>query len=197
MNLFLKGDSVINKLSRSKYIPLVAFIVAFFEATISPILPEAFLLVVLAYRKDISWKFLSLLTALGSACGALVMYLLGVTLYSSYGQAVLKVLHGEAIANEAERLFINNAFMAQFVASLTPLPDRVFSFLAGAFLVSPLVVFVATFLARLIRASIVAYLSYEYGDEARVYIKRHTRFFMLTVVAVIVVYVVYNYVIIK
>jgi membrane protein YqaA with SNARE-associated domain len=197
MNLFLKGDSVVNKLSKSKYIPLVTFIVAFLEATISPILPEALLLVVLAYRKDISWKFLSFLTAFGSACGALAMYLLGVTLYSSYGQAMLKVLHGEAVATEAERLFTDNAFMAQFVASLTPLPDRVFSFLAGAFLVSPLVVFVATFFARLVRASIVAYLSYEYGDEARVYIKRHTRLVTCLIVGLVVAYLVYTYVIIR
>jgi membrane protein YqaA with SNARE-associated domain len=197
MNLFLQGDSAINKLSRSKYIPLVTFVVAFFEATISPILPEALLLVVLAYRKDISWKLLSLLTALGSACGALVMYFLGMTLYGSYGQAVLEFLRGEIVATEAERLFKQNAFMAQFVASLTPLPDRVFSFLAGAFLVSPLVVFVATFFARLIRASVVAYLSYEYGDEARVYIKRHTRFVTLLVVGIVVAYLIYTYVIIK
>lgn len=193
MKFFSHVDATINKLSKTKHIRSVTFVVAFLEATISPILPEAFLLVVLAYRKDISWKVLSLISALGSSVGALAMYVLGATLYKSYGQSMLAFLHGEAVAEKAQALFADNAFSAQFFAALTPLPDRVFSFLAGAFLVSVPTIFVATFLGRIIRVAPVAYLSYEYGDEARVYIKRHTKNASIVIAVLVVVYVLYKY----
>ncbi len=193
MNLFLRGDTIVDRLSKTKHLRLITFIVAFLEATISPILPEAFLLIVLAYRKDISWKVLSVISALGSSVGALAMYWAGATLYDTYGKTVLVYLNGEAVAEKAKVLFEQNVFMAQFFASLTPLPDRVFSFLAGAFLVSPVLIFLGTFFGRLIRISIVAYLSYEYGDEARIYIKRHTRSVMIGFGILVVLYILYTY----
>lgn len=193
MNLFLHGDTIVDRLSKTKHLRLITFIIAFLEATISPILPEAFLLIVLAYRKDISWKVLSVISALGSSFGALAMYWVGATFYETYGKAVLVYLNGEAVAEKARILFEQNVFMAQFIAAFTPLPDRVFSFLAGAFVVSPVLFFLATFSGRLIRISIVAYLSYEYGDEAREYIKRHTRSVMICFCVIVVLYALYTY----
>lgn len=193
MRLFLQVDSLINKLAKTRYLKLVTFVVAFLEASISPVLPEAFLLVVLAYRKDISWKVLSLISALGSTLGALCMYLLGATIYKTYGPSILAFLQGEQFAEKAKELFASNAFSAQFFAALTPLPDRVFSFLAGAFLVSVPTILLATFLGRLIRVAPVAYLSYEYGDEARAYIKKHTRNVTIGISVLIALYILYVY----
>lgn len=192
MRLRFHTDEWIQKLSKMKHFKLVLFVTAFLEATISPVLPEALIIVVLAYRKDLSWKLVSVVSALGSACGALLMYTLGVFFYSSYGVQILRFVHGEAVAEKAKQLFEQNAFMAQFLASLTPLPDRAFSFLAGAFLVSFPVVFVATFFGRLLRAGVVAYLSYEYGDEARFYIKKHTKQTIIALAVLIIMYVVYK-----
>ena len=45
------------------------FVVAFLETTISPLLPELVVAAVLSYRKDISWKLLSIISAAGSAFG--------------------------------------------------------------------------------------------------------------------------------
>lgn len=193
MKLFTHLDATIDRLSRTKHLKSVTFVIAFLEASISPILPEAFLLVVLAYRKDISWKVLSLVSALGSSIGAMVMYMLGALFYNSYGQKFLSFLHAEAVADKAKILFAENAFSTQFFAALTPLPDRVFSFLGGAFLVSPVIIFLATFLGRLIRVAPVAYLSYEYGDEARVYIKQHTKKASIAVGVLIAIYILYAY----
>lgn len=192
MSYTSKTDHFIERLSKSKHLSLVLFITAFLEASFSPVLPEALLLVVLAYRKDLSWKFLSALSALGSATGALLMYALGYFLFDAYGAQILAFLHGEVVSATAKTLFEQNAFMAQFVASLTPLPDRVFSFLAGTFHVSVPIIFVATFLGRFVRAGVVAYLSYEYGDEARVYIKKHTHFAVIVLVIIVILYTLYK-----
>lgn len=193
MSLVTQGDKLIERLSKTQHLFSVTFVIAFLEATISPVLPEAFLLVVLAYRKDISWKLLSLVSAFGSSCGALLMYLLGMKFYSSYGMQLLTFLHGESVAEKAKVLFAENAFMAQLIASLTPLPDRVFSFLAGAFLISPVIIFAATFIGRLIRVVPFAYLSFEYGDEARVYIRKHTRKVSIALIALVICYALYSY----
>jgi membrane protein YqaA with SNARE-associated domain len=121
------------------------------------------------------------------------MYMLGATLYNTYGTSLLSFLHGEAVAEKAKILFAENAFYAQFFAALTPLPDRVFSFLAGAFLVSVPIIFVATFVGRLIRVAPIAYLSFEYGDEAREYIKRHTKKAAIAVGVLAAIYILYAY----
>lgn len=107
---------------------------------------------------------------------------------------MLVFLHGESIAEKTKSLFAENAFAAQFFAALTPLPDRVFSFLAGAFLVSPFIIFCATFLGRLIRVVPIAYLSYEYGDEARIYIQKHTKKVSIAIVIALICYLLYIYV---
>lgn len=193
MNFLHKTDRHIERLVRTPHTKVVVFFVAFLEATISPVLPEAFLALILAYRKDISWKLLSAVSALGSAVGSLAMYSLGYFLYGRYGASLLQLLHGEDLVEKARELFNDNAFVAQFVASLTPLPDRVFSFLAGAFEVSLVIVFIATFMGRFLRAGIAAYLSYEYGDEARVYIRRHTKTATVAIVVGLLFYIVYKY----
>lgn len=193
MNILHKTDRYIERLVRTPHTKVAVFFVAFLEATISPVLPEAFLALILAYRKDISWKLLSAVSALGSAVGSLAMYSLGYFLYGRYGASLLQLLHGEDLVEKARSLFNDNAFVAQFIASLTPLPDRVFSFLAGAFGVSLVVVFIATFMGRFLRAGIAAYLSYEYGDEARVYIRRHTKTATVAIVVGLLFYIVYKY----
>ncbi len=192
MNIFTQGDTILAKLLTFRHVKSAAFVLAFTEATISPILPEAFVALLLAYRKDISWKLLSCISALGSATGALGMYVVGKFLYASYGERIIHFFNGESFVEKANILFLENAFMAQFFASLTPLPDRVFSFLAGAFLISPITIFAATFLGRLCRVLPVAYLSYEYGDEARVYIKQHTRLAGFVLIVLTLAYVLYR-----
>lgn len=193
MNIFRQGDVLLAKLASMKHVHAATFCVALLEATISPVLPEAFVLLVLAYRNDISWKLLSVTSSLGSSFGALCMYLLGKMFYASYGATLIHVLHGESVLAYAQELFVKNAFAAQFFAALTPLPDRVFSFLAGSFQAPIIAVFVATFVARLIRVMPFAYCSHVYGESARIYLKRHTRTGVYIVAAFVVVYSLYTY----
>lgn len=192
MNLVFKTDQVLNKLSRSKRVPQVTFILAFLEQSVSPILPEAYVALVLSYRKDISWRFLSLVSACGSTFGAFVTYTLGYFLYASYGEKIVTALGWKSVFEKAQTLFADNVFVAQFLATLTPLPDRVFSFVAGAFSASLITVLIATILGRLLRISLVAYLAYEWGDEARDFIKKHTRLAALLLAGLTALYVLYK-----
>lgn len=168
------------------------YVVALLEATISPLLPELVVAAILSYRKDISWKLLSIISALGSATGAGILYLLGKLLYVKHTVFFNQML-GSDIGTYSERLFEHNTFVSIFLAAFTPLPDRVFAFLAGIFSLSFLTVFSAFFLGRLIRVGIVAYFSYEYGDEAREYILKHTRLAVGLVIVLVIAYVLVRY----
>lgn len=192
MNLVLKTDHVLNKLAKSKRVPLITFVVAFLEQSISPVLPEAYVALVLSYRKDISWRLLSFISAFGSMWGAFATYILGYFLYATYGERLVEFLGWGEVFEKARVLFADNVLVAQFLAAFTPLPDRVFSFVAGAFGASLIIVLVATFIGRLVRISIVAYLAYEWGDEAREFIKKHTKLALLALSLLVSLYVLYK-----
>ncbi len=193
MNPVLKTDHVLNKLSKSKRVPLVTFALAFLEQSFSPILPEAYVALILSYRKDISWKFLSFVSACGSSCGALVTYMLGYFLYASYGEKMAAAFGWGEVFEKARVLFADNVFIAQFLATLTPLPDRVFSFVAGAFGASLILILIATFFGRLLRISVVAYLAYEWGDEARDLVKKHTKLAAIVLAGFVLLYTLYKF----
>lgn len=171
---------------------MITFVLAFLEQSISPILPEAYIVLILSYRKDISWKFLSFVSACGSTLGALITYGLGYFLYASYGATLIEKLGWKEVFEQAKTLFDNSIFVTQFLASLTPLPDRVFSFVAGAFGATLLYVLLGSFFGRLLRVGIIAYLAYEWGDEAREFIKKHTKIATLLLIIAIIAYGVYK-----
>ncbi len=187
-----KIDAIIAYIAKQKWIKTGVYVVALLESTISPVLPELVVAAVLSYRKDISWKLLSLISALGSATGALILYATGKYLYVTHTLFFDKLL-GSALGVYSEKLFEHSVFMSMFLAAFTPLPDRVFAFLSGTFSLSVFVVGGAFFLGRLIRVGIVAYFSYEYGDEAREYILKHTRRTLYAILALVVLYGVFLY----
>lgn len=169
------------------------FIVAFFEATILPVLPEIVVGAVLTYRKDLSWKKLSIISALGSAGGAATLYLVGRYLYKAHQVWFDTFLNGSLVASHAAAFLNDNYFIAMVFASFTPLPDRVFAFMAGILTLSFPVVVLAFFLGRLLRVGIVAYFSYHYGEEARMYILKHTKTVSIIILALIFLYILLTY----
>lgn len=193
MNIVLSTDKVLARLVASKRVFSVTFILAFFEQSISPIMPDAYLVLVLAYRKDISWKKLSFVSALGSACGGVFTYFLGFFFYKEYGSRIIDAFGWGGVVEQARSLFAGNVYWAQFMAAVTPLPDRVFSFVAGAFSVNLFAVFIMLFLGRILRALFVGYMAYEWGDEVRLYIKKHTRTAIITAIIGALLFGVYHY----
>ena len=177
---------------RHTYIKTAIFLVAVLEATISPFLPEIVIAGVLTYRKDLSWKLLSLVSALGSATGVAILYVLGKFLYRTHQVTFDRILDGGQFATYTQDILSQNTFVAIFIASFTPLPDRIFAFLSGVLSLPFFIVIIAFFLGRLLRASIVAYFSYEFGDEARIYILKHTRIVTVILCVIILGYILYR-----
>lgn len=184
-----KIDRFIKYVATRTWIRTGIFFVALLETTISPVLPELVVAAVLSYRKDLSWKLLSFISALGSTAGAALLYLLGKYLYRTHESWFQNIFDSSLIATYTENLFSHNAFVSMFLAAFTPLPDRIFAILSGVFLLPFFVVVVAFFLGRFIRVGIIAYFSYEFGDEARHYILKHTKLVTAALVVLVVVYI--------
>ena len=183
-----KLDKVIAYIATRSWVRSGLFVVAVLEATISPVLPELVVAAILSYRKDISWKLLSAISALGSAVGASILYLVARLLYARHTIFFDKMV-GSELGSYSNQLFEHNTFVSMFLAAFTPLPDRIFAFLSGMFSLPFLAVFFAFFLGRLIRVGIVAYFSHRFGDEARHYILKHTKFATITLIVLLALYV--------
>lgn len=184
-------DKWIKYIATRSWIKRGVFFVAMLEATISPILPELVVAAVLSYRKDISWKVLSVISALGSVTGAGILYFLGKFLYRTY-ETFFDTWLGTSLGGVTETLLSENTFISVFSAAFTPLPDRIFAFLSGVFSLSLPLVLVAFFLGRLIRVGIVAYFSYHFGDEARAYILKHTRRVTVIGITLLILYILFR-----
>lgn len=182
-------DRFIRYVATRTWIKRGIYFVAVLEATISPVLPEFVVAAVLSYRKDISWKLLSVISALGSATGASILYFLGKYLYKAHEVWFEGLFDSSALAIYAERLLSHNTFISMFLAAFTPLPDRISALLSGVFALSFPIVFSAFFLGRLLRVGIVAYFSYEFGDEARHYILKHTKRVTVAIVVLVIFYI--------
>lgn len=186
-------DKWVNYIVHHTYVKTAVFIIAMFEATISPILPEVVVAGILTYRKDISWKLLSLVSALGSVTGVSILYFLGKFLYRTHEVYFDTFLDGGGrIATYTQEILTQNTFVAMFLASFTPLPDRIFALLSGVLSLPFITVIIAFFLARLLRVGIFAYFSHRFGDRARAYILKHTRNATIVLLAIIVGYVLYR-----
>lgn len=185
-------DKWISYVATRTWIRTGIFVVAVLETTISPLLPELVVAAVLSYRKDISWKVLSAISALGSATGAGILYFLGRYLYKTH-EAFFEKLLGGILGTYTEKLFAHNEFVSMFLAAFTPLPDRIFAFLSGVFALSFPVAVIAFFLGRYIRVAIVAYFSYHFGDEARYYILKHTKVATAIVALAVLLYILLKY----
>ena len=189
-------DRCIKYVIHHTYIKTTIFIVAVLEATISPILPEIVVAGVLTYRKNVSWKLLSLISALGSVTGVTILYLFGKFLYKTNEIWFNSILNGGGrISAYTQDILTQNTFITMFLAPFTPLPDKVFSLLSGVLVLPFFIVILAFFSARLLRVGVVAYFSYTFGSDARVYILKHTRRFTISLVVVLIIYILYKIII--
>jgi membrane protein YqaA with SNARE-associated domain len=188
MKVFKKVEVLLQKLTSSHYALLYLYFIAFLEASLSPVLPEAYIALLALYRKEYTWQKLSLVSAYGSASGGFFMYSIGRYFYSDFGVKLLSLLHGEKTFALAETFFRHYPFLTQFVASFTPL-DRVFSLFAGMFSVNLFLFCTALFMGRFVRASLTAYFFSLYGDQGKEYVKRHMKKFLFALACALTLYV--------
>ena len=123
-------------------------------------------------------------SALGSVCGALVMYWL-----VSSGRRLLGRDEFSAEKLKRAAAWINrNGFLAVLVMSILPppAPFKLFILSAGALRLNVFKFVVGLSVGRLLRFGIVAYLGARYGKQAEVYLRENFGWVSLAIVFVVV-----------
>lgn len=139
--------------------------VAFTEATIFPIPPDILLAAILMAKERMRWVFYTIFTTVFSVFGGAFGYLIGFLLFSVVGDSIVSFYGLEDKIVFISGLFIQNAFLAIFLAGFTPLPYKAFAIASGIFHINFLVFLVASILGRGLRFTIVAYMVQKYRDK--------------------------------
>lgn len=160
---------------------VVLFLLAFAESSFFPIPPDVLLIpLVLGARKK--WLRLALLTTLASGLGGACGYFIGNKLwwtaggqFSGLALFFFRVIPGfsqELFAVMKEKYDLYN-FWIIFSAGFTPIPYKLFTVSAGAFIINFPIFLLASFISRGGRFFLVAGLIRIFGDPVRKFIDRH------------------------
>jgi len=133
------------------------FLISFSESIVQPIPPDPF--IGGATALGLNPLFAALVATMGSVLGGLTAHTLGLIL----GEPVAKKLLGEKNFLKGEALFNRFGTWAVLLAALTPIPFKVICWLAGIFEMPRVPFLIASFLGRLPRFLVVAYLGDFFG----------------------------------
>lgn len=166
--------------AHSKHALFWLAVVAYTDAVISPLVPEAFLAALMLARPD-RWKQYLLVAIASTTAGAATGYFIATFLFHSFGEPLLHLygLGGAFVA--AQHVIRGHVFLALALASFTPIPDKVFIYASG-FLGVHFVPFIAGYmLGRGARMAIVAYVVGKYGKGVIAIINRYFLYVALAV----------------
>lgn len=145
-------------------------LVSFVESSFFPVPPFVLVVGMLAHEKKQSWVKLAVIGMLSSVLGGIFGYFIGYFFYGYVGQPLI-VWYG--LENEVAYLgtiFKEHVFLTILIASVSPLPYKVFTLSAGLFSVNLWMFILASLVGRSIRFFTVAYLANRYGIHAKQFI---------------------------
>lgn len=168
-------------------------VVSFVESSFFPIPPFILVVAMLSNENKPSWIRLAIIGTLSSVLGGVAGYFIGKYFYMYLG-APLVAFYG--VTEQVESLgqvFKDNVFMTILLASVTPIPYKVFTLSAGLFSVNLVAFILASLLGRGLRFFVVAYLSNKYGLKTKQFILRQQRMVnrvFLIVLALGIIYII-------
>lgn len=155
---------------------------ALLEATVFPGPTEAMLVALTLARPKRAWWFAALAT-LASVVGGVVGYHLGASLFHEVARPLLDTYGLLGQADDAQRLYRENAMLALVTSGYTPIPYMLYTMMAGAS-GQPLAAFVAGSLAgRALKYVPIAALAYAFGPAVHRVLRRFGRAALMVVVA--------------
>jgi membrane protein YqaA with SNARE-associated domain len=153
------------------------FLFSLLSCTLIPLPIEA-VLITLVLAAPSRWWRASLVTMLGSVCGAILLYSLGY-LFLKPTLQVLQIFSPSTNWTEIRDALFQDGWFYLAIVSFTPGLFRIGIVTAGGIGFNPLVVIFAVFLGRTIRFSLeTAFLRF-FGDQLRDVVERHFEFVSL------------------
>ena len=167
-------------------------LVAFVESSFFPIPPFVMIVAMLTHAKKPSWVQLAVIGTVSSVAGGVAAYFIGKFFYGYIGAPLVAFYGIQAEVAHLGTVFKDHVFATIILASLSPLPYKVFTLSAGLFSVNLWIFIVASIIGRGIRFFAVAYIANRYGVRAKgVMIRQQkniTKIFLVTVVLGVVYY---------
>lgn len=142
-------------------------LVAFTESSFFPIPPFVLIVAMLIPEKRPSWIKLAVVGMLSSVAGGIFGYFIGKFFYGYVGAPLVSFYGLQAEVVSLGDMFKDHVFMTIFLASLSPLPYKVFTLSAGLFSVNIWSFIIASVVGRSIRFFVVSYLADRYGIRAK------------------------------
>jgi len=168
---------------------------SFAEAFFFPVPPDVILLAVLATKERLKWKQYAAITTIFSVFGGVFGYIIGLFLFDSIGVFLIEIYNLQEHVKTVGSAFVDNAFIAMFLAGFTLIPYKVFTISAGFFEISFLTFVIASVLSRAARFFLVAYVMYIFGDKVGMFVFKYFNIATLILATLIVGVVVWLYII--
>ncbi len=150
-----------------KYSKQALAAVAFTESSFFPIPPFVLIVAMLAHDKKPSWVKLAIIGTLSSVLGGIAAYFIGMFFYDYVGAPLVHFYGIEKEVASLGTMFKDHVVATILLASLSPIPYKVFTLSAGLFAVNIWSFIAASLVGRSIRFVVVSYLADRYGARAK------------------------------
>ena len=166
-------------------------LVSFVESSFFPIPPFVLIVAMLSLEKKPSWIRLALIGTFSSVLGGVAGYFIGKFLYGYIG-APLIAWYGltEEVAHLGS-IFKEHVFLTILLASVSPIPYKVFTLSAGLFSVNLWMFILASIVGRGARFFAVSYVADRYGIHAKQFIARQQKVVMMVLASLLVLLLAY------
>ena len=181
----------VEKYAEHRHAKKALALVAFAESSFFPIPPFVIIVAMLAQEKRPSWVRLALIGMASSVVGGIFGYFIGKFFYGYVGAPLIAWYGLTEEVNNLAQIFRDHVFFTIFLASLSPIPYKVFTLSAGLFSVNLVSFIAASIIGRSIRFFFVAYVSNRYGVQAKNIITGNQTYAKLVVYGFIVLVILY------
>ncbi len=168
--------------SGSKAAPRWLAFVSFIESSAFPIPPYVMLIPMCMEKPDKSWRYATI-AMVASVLGGFLGYFIGAVLFDTVGKPLLDFYHATESFNRFQALYNEWGGWILIMASITPIPYKIFTIASGLTGLNILTFAGASIINRSFRFFLVAGLIRFYGEPMKVFIDRY--FTLLSTLALI------------
>lgn len=161
-------------------------VLAFLEPTFSPIIPET-LMVAMILARPTRWAYFAAIAAAASIAGGVAGYLIGAALFAGVGDLIIGFYHLEPWMERARLLFSENVFTTMAVVTFTPVPDKIFVFLAGFLHISFPIYIGGYIVGRTARIFLVGWLLKRFGAHVLALADKYAAYVGVVVMVALVI----------
>ena len=166
--------------------------VSFVESSFFPIPPFVLIIAMLAHERRISWIRLAVIGTLASVCGGVFGYFIGKFFYMYIGAPLVAFYGLGSEVTYLGTLFRAHVFATILLASISPVPYKVFTISAGLFSVNLWSFIIASILGRGLRFFTVSYIANRYGINAKRLLLTHQKNVFTILVIILVLLIAYS-----